>query len=391
MSLTQPNPSSSSRRRSWPSKALDRCIIKFFNFTVSTLAASAQYLPSMRRRIKKIQIIKNIPFGPHKDHTLDIYAPRGVKLPDLNDLKVLWRDLKLDEVDHLSSHQEPHVHGSIKRGQAHGDPESNARYPFALYLHGGGFVTCSKDSHWTFGVRLAEAGLVTFLVNYRLSIDAPCPAALEDCARSLSWLLDHADRLNIDLDQGMITGESAGGNLTLGLLLCLLRCDSSPWARALFDREWVPRMIAPACAFLDVSSAGRLPDEMNRFFLWRVQALGHRYLAESDRPDLGEPLSELTRDVELARPCPPVFIPIGDNDPVYRDSILLAEELDRRQIPHRLVIYPRGVHAFHAAINMSLAERCWRDHVSYWRECGGELYEEASASHPELPPDHQES
>jgi acetyl esterase/lipase len=85
-----------------------------------------------------------------------------------------------------------------------------------------------------------------------------------------------------------------------------------------------------------------------------------------------------------------VFIPIGDNDPVYRDSALLAEELERRRIPHRLVIYPRGIHAFHAAINMSLAERCWRDHVSYWRECGGEVYEEDPTSHPELPSDHQE-
>ena len=128
-------------------------------------------------------------------------------------------------------------------------------------------------------------------------------------------------------------------------------------------------MIAPACAFLDVSCSGRLPDEMNRFFLWRVRSLGHRYLGASARPDLGEPLSELVNDVTLDRPCPPVFIPIGDNDPVYRDSILLAEELERRHISHRLVIYPKGIHAFHAAINTSIAERCWEDHLTYWQVC----------------------
>ena len=340
----------------WPLKVLDRCLVKFFNFTVSRLAASAQYMPSMRRRLKALQVIKDIPFGPHREHTLDLYAPLDAPLPDLDTLRELWQNRSGSGDDAKQNRHKRGVHDPVL-------------YPFALYLHGGGFVTCSKDSHWTFGVRLAEAGLIALVVNYRLSIDAPCPAALEDCAASLAWTLDHADALNLDLERGMIAGESAGGNLTLALTLCLLRRDRAPWASAIYDRGWTPRMIAPACAFLDVSSAGRLPDEMHPFFLWRIQALGRRYLAESRRPDLGEPLSELVNGITLDRPCPPVFIPIGDNDPVYRDSMLLAEELTRRHIPHRLVIYPRGIHAFHAAINTSLAERCWRDHFDYWRIC----------------------
>ena len=366
MSVPPSNPLPTIDPSPWPLQVLDRCLVKFFNFTVSRLAASAQYLPSMRKRLKRLQVIKDIPFGPHREHTLDLYAPPEAELPSLDTLKRLWRDGTGAETDR----------GQGQRERGASDP-SQAPYPFALYLHGGGFVTCSKDSHWTFGVRLAEAGLITLVVNYRLSIDAPCPAALEDCATSLAWALDHADALNLDVERGMIAGESAGGNLTLALTLCLLRRDRAPWASAIYDRGWTPKMIAPACAFLDVSSAGRLPDEMHPFFLWRIQALGRRYLTKSKRPDLGEPLSELVDGVTLDRPCPPVFIPIGDNDPVYRDSMLLAEELTRRHIPHRLVIYPRGIHAFHAAINTSLAERCWRDHLDYWRVCDDDTYEEA--------------
>ena len=361
MTSTQPTHSPSLKPTPWALRLIDRCVIKLFTLTLNNLSSSVRYLPKVRRRIQKLQVIKDIPFGPDKQHTLDMYAPQNVTLPDRSDLEQLYQR-KISSQDAAST-----TH------RAKEELDTPGRYPFALYLHGGGFVTFSKDSHWPFGVRLAEAGFVTFLINYRLSIDEPCPAALEDCAIALSWILDHANELNLNLDQCMITGESAGGNLTLALLLCLLRRDTLPWASDLFDRGWLRRMAVPACAFLDVSCAERLADEMNPFFLWRIKALGRRYLFKSERPDLGEPLSELVQGAKLARPCPPVFIPIGDNDPVYRDSILLAKELAHRDIPHRLTIYPRGIHAFHAAIHMSLAEKCWRDHWSYWRECGGEL------------------
>ena len=101
MSVPPSKPLPTINPSSWPLQVLDRCLVKFFNFTVSRLAASAQYLPSMRKRLKALQVIKDIPFGPHREHTLDIYAPPDATLPNLDTLKELWRSRggAADEVD----------------------------------------------------------------------------------------------------------------------------------------------------------------------------------------------------------------------------------------------------------------------------------------------------
>ena len=327
---------------SLPARFVDQCTVSLFNATVNSLSASVRRSKWARDRLRGVQVLKDIPFGARSDLTLDIYAPLDATLPSA------------DELSNLT-------------GTAARDADAtSSTYPFALYLHGGGFALFSKDSHWSFGLRLAEEGFITFVINYRLTPKHPCPAGLEDCALALPWILNRRDQLRLDAARGLIAGESAGGNLTLALTLCLLRRDPAPWASALFDLEWTPRMIAPACAFLDVSGVGREPDEMHPLFAWRVRSLGRKYLAQSERPDLGEPLAELVAGVTLERECPPVLITIGDNDPVYRDSTRLADELRRREIKHELITYPGGIHSFHAAINKPLAAQCWRDHFDYW-------------------------
>jgi acetyl esterase/lipase len=68
--------------------------------------------------------------------------------------------------------------------------------------------------------RLIQASNCVFVApDYRLSIDEPYPAALEDSYEALLWMKDHAEELGIRDDQLMVGGESAGGGLTAALSL----------------------------------------------------------------------------------------------------------------------------------------------------------------------------
>lgn len=336
--------------KSLPRRLFDRSIGQFFTFSMNTIAGSTKRLPWARRRLRSIQVSRNISYGPHsKVHQLDVYMPLSHHLPDA---KTLSR---------MSS-------SPINMENGRSQPKK----PFVLYLHGGGFRTLSKDTHWPFGLRFAEEGFVAFLINYRLTPQHVCPAGLEDCALALDWILTHHDVLGIDLDQGMIAGESAGGNLTLALTLALIRPDGEPWAQRVFRHQWSPKMIAPACAFLEVSSEGRLDGEMPPFYMNRVNALGRAYLNQSSRPDLASPLEEFNSDQVFTHPCPPVFVTVGDKDIVKRDSERLVDSLRRRGTPHEFVTYPGGIHAFHAAIFHPLAESCWRDHFRFWAQLKGD-------------------
>ena len=51
----------------------------------------------------------------------------------------------------------------------------------------------------------------------------PFPAGLDDCISGLQWTLDEADTIGIDPARVIVAGESGGANLSLGLMIQLLR------------------------------------------------------------------------------------------------------------------------------------------------------------------------
>jgi acetyl esterase/lipase len=103
--------------------------------------------------------------------------------------------------------------------------------PAVIVIHGGGWLEGDKSSFAArkFGVPgniedLAQLGFVALTINYRMSREAPFPAALEDCKCAVRWLRAHAREYNVDPDHIGAYGNSAGGHLAL--LLALLDKDA---------------------------------------------------------------------------------------------------------------------------------------------------------------------
>jgi len=85
-----------------------------------------------------------------------------------------------------------------------------------LYLHGGAFIAETPRFHGALLARICrEAHARGLMLNYRLSPENPYPAALDDCMAAYRWLLDQG----VDAGRIIVAGDSAGGNLTLALLL----------------------------------------------------------------------------------------------------------------------------------------------------------------------------
>jgi epsilon-lactone hydrolase len=87
-----------------------------------------------------------------------------------------------------------------------------------LYLHGGSFNSGSIASHRTLAGNVALASRARILlIDYRLAPEHPFPAGLEDAAAAYEWLLSQGTAAG----QIVLAGDSAGGNLTLALLVRL--------------------------------------------------------------------------------------------------------------------------------------------------------------------------
>ena len=95
--------------------------------------------------------------------------------------------------------------------------EETAR-PTLVFFHGGGFIYGGLDSHDAPCRFLAEtAGVQVISVDYRLAPEAVAPAALVDCVAAHEWVATHPDELAVDTSRIAVGGDSAGGNLAIGV------------------------------------------------------------------------------------------------------------------------------------------------------------------------------
>ncbi len=87
-----------------------------------------------------------------------------------------------------------------------------------LYLHGGGYVIGSLNTHRTLASNMSKAADAKVLViDYRLAPEHPFPAAVDDAVAAYGWLLDQG----IPAGNIAVSGDSAGGGLTVAALVAI--------------------------------------------------------------------------------------------------------------------------------------------------------------------------
>ena len=131
-----------------------------------------------------------------------------------------------------------------------------------------------------FGYGFAAMGFAVFSINYRLAPAHPFPAALEDSALALTWLVEHADEYGADLDRLVYAGESAGANLVSGLTLTGCWSRPEPLAQRVWELNVRPKVVLPACGLLQVSAGERYLErsELPEWIRGRIKVVCEGYL-----------------------------------------------------------------------------------------------------------------
>jgi len=229
--------------------------------------------------------------------------------------------------------------------------------PGLVYLHGGGWLLFSIDTHdRVMREYAARAGCCVIGVDYALSPENKFPVALEQVVDVVTWLAKEGGRLGIDANRLAIGGDSAGGNLSVAT--CLLRRDSraSPPLRA---------MVLNYGAFTTKSSA-----ESCRRYGGPEYMLGCEEMAgywrdylRSDE-DAGDPLA-CPLQASLAG-LPPAFLAIAECDILAEQSVQMARLLEAAGVPARSVTYRGASHSFLEAMSIAaVSDRALTD-ASNW-------------------------
>lgn len=198
-----------------------------------------------------------------------------------------------------------------------------------LYLHGGGFIGCSPKTHRPLTVSLALQGWRVFVPDYRLAPEHPFPAALEDAVAVWRELVqtEHPHRL-------VVAGDSAGGNLSLALMLHEKAAGRRlPEAAALFS---------PGTDMTGQSPSLQTNTERDAMFHGAaLQQLVTAYLQGHDPAD---PLaSPLMGDLHG---LPPLLVHVGVDEVLRDDSLRLTQKAITQGVHIRTQVWPGVSHVW---------------------------------------------
>lgn len=240
--------------------------------------------------------------------------------------------------------------------------------PAVLYIHGGGFRALSKDTHWIMALLYARSGYVVFNINYRLAPADPFPAAAQDACAAWAWLNRHTTTYGADPDRLTVAGESAGANLAAVIAIASSWVRPEPWARAVFDLPYQPRVVAPACGLLQVSDPHRFSRRRRVPFFAQdiIENCFWGYLGpDGTDAALADPVCVVEQAGPPDRPLPAFFLPVGTADPLLDDTRRMGAAIAARGGVAEVRYYPRMEHAFHAWVFRKQARRCWTDMLRF--------------------------
>ncbi|HEY6395089.1 MAG TPA: alpha/beta hydrolase [Candidatus Binataceae bacterium] len=200
-----------------------------------------------------------------------------------------------------------------------------------LYLHGGGYVMGSINTHRALAGRISRAAQARVLiVDYRLAPEHPFPAAFDDSVAAYKWLLAKS----FAPAKISIAGDSAGGGLTVATLV------------AIRDQK-LPQPGAGVCLspWIDLEGNGESMEtkaaEDPVLQKPGLLAMAKHYLGGKDaRTPLAAPLY-----ADLAG-LPPLLIQVGTAETLLDDSTRLAERAHQAGVRVTYEPYQKMIHVF---------------------------------------------
>jgi monoterpene epsilon-lactone hydrolase len=206
-----------------------------------------------------------------------------------------------------------------------------ARDAAILYVHGGGYVIGSLDSHRHLVAELGRAAnCVALALDYRLAPEHPFPAAVEDALSGYRFLLAQGFKPG----RIAIAGDSAGGGLVVAAMVAIREAGLaqpgcgwclSPW----IDMEGLGGSMESKAAIDPMVLRPGLLD------------MAKLYLAGADpRSPLAAPLY-----ADLAG-LAPLLIQVGAAETLLDDAVRLAQRAGAADVRVDLQVWPEMIHVW---------------------------------------------
>jgi epsilon-lactone hydrolase len=204
-----------------------------------------------------------------------------------------------------------------------------------MYLHGGGYVMGSIDTHRELVARLSKAAQARGLaLDYRLAPENLFPAAVDDSIAAYRWLLAQGYKPG----RIVIAGDSAGGGLTVATLLAVRDLGAPAPAAGVCISPWVDFEAEGESMTSRAAQDPLVSREM-------ILNIAKMYVGENGnlREPLAAPINAYLDNL------PPLLIQVGDAETLLDDSTRLADRAKQAGVDVTLQIWDEMPHVWHLA------------------------------------------
>jgi epsilon-lactone hydrolase len=200
-----------------------------------------------------------------------------------------------------------------------------------LFLHGGGYISGSIESHRPLATEIGRAaGARTLALAYRRAPEDPFPAAVEDVIAAYRFLLAEG----FAPSHIAIAGDSAGGGLAVALMVAAREQGLAQPACAWCISPWVDLEGSGH----SVTTKAALDPLIQKDYLTELAAA---YLNGADpRAPLASPLHANLRGL------PPMLIQVGSAETLLDDAVRLAGSAGAADVAVTLEVWPNMIHAW---------------------------------------------
>jgi monoterpene epsilon-lactone hydrolase len=200
-----------------------------------------------------------------------------------------------------------------------------------MYIHGGAWFMGSPRTHRGMVSYISyESSIRALSIDYRLAPEHPFPAGLDDCLTAYQWLLENGTTAN----KIILAGDSAGGNLTLALLV-LLRDQGLPLPAGAVALSPATDLTGSSESYITRRHLDPVLTNLEDTSILRD------YLGDHDPHD--PYISPLFADLHG---LPPILIHVGDHEVLLDDARRFTERAQEAGVDAQVVVWPGMFHVF---------------------------------------------
>ena len=244
--------------------------------------------------------------------------------------------------------------------------ELDKKVPGILWTHGGGYCCGIPEAEMVaYEQLMGWSPCVIVSPDYRLSVEAPFPAAIEDCYDALLWLKNNTEKLGVCSDQIFLGGGSAGGGIAAALALM---------ARDRGEVNVAFQMILYAMLDNTMSTESMKDNDCIGWNEEKNKVAWRMYLGDDYRSESVSKYASPSREKDY-RGLPPAFCYVGSCDPFCDENVQYIDNLKKAGVEAECIVLKGGYHAFEvnspkAALSAKAREHYYKAYmhaIDYYR------------------------